>query len=152
MGDPFDPPDDFAGAFESAFAGLQVRVETACAAEAEWPAQIVAAVRAALEFAASDPGAIRLLAVRALVERPDGPSRYLRLIDHFAARLRAGAPADDRRPASTEQALVGGLATMIGEHLRSGEEMRLPRLAPEFAEMLLVPYLGRAEARRWATG
>ncbi|HXV06332.1 MAG TPA: hypothetical protein VFP23_10560 [Solirubrobacterales bacterium] len=55
MTDIAQHPDAFANAFEAAFARLRVRVETACAAQPEWPEQVAAGVRAALQFAAADP-------------------------------------------------------------------------------------------------
>lgn len=93
-----------------------------------------------------------MLTIRALTERPDGAGRYLRLIDHFSELLRAEAPRDERRPASTEEALIGGLATIVADQVRMEDLGRLARLTPELTELTLVPYLGRAEARRWGRG
>jgi hypothetical protein len=59
-------PDDFANAFESAFARLQIRIETVCVAETEWSAQVAAGIRAALAFAAAVPAAARVLTSEAL--------------------------------------------------------------------------------------
>lgn len=53
--------DDFAAAFEAAFARLQVRLEMACAAGGPWSKRAAAAVRQGLEFAATDPDAASVL-------------------------------------------------------------------------------------------
>jgi len=129
---------------------LQVAVLEACQAERVWPAKIAAAVRAAVEFAAAEPERARLLTIESLVHRPDGGERYARTIGHFAELLRAEAPQDRRRPKSTEQALVGGLARTLADHLRTEDFDALRASVPELVELLLVPYVGRAEAREWA--
>jgi hypothetical protein len=69
----------------------------------------------------------------------------------FADLLRAEAPHDERRPASTEEALVGGMAMIVAEQLRLGSLQCLPVIAPELAELALAPYLGRP-GRRWGRG
>ncbi len=122
----------------------------ACQGEGVWPAKVAAAVRAAVEFAAAEPERARLLTIESLVHRPDGGERYARTIEHFAELLRAEAPQDRRRPKSTEQALIGGLARTLADHLRTEDFDALRASVPELVELLLVPYVGRAEAREWA--
>ncbi len=150
MDETSNPPDDFATAFESAFARLQVVVATACAGDQAWPAKVAAAIYAALDFAVADPTAARLLTIDTLIERASGGRRYAQLIERFAELLRAGAPRERRLPASTEQALIGGLATTVTAHLRTGRLAQLPEVGPELVELILMPYLGRSEAQRWA--
>jgi len=142
--------DDFASEFSGAVGRLQVAVLEACQREKTWPAKVAAGVGATVEFAATQPETARLLTIESLVRRPDGGERYSRTIEHFAELLRAEAPSDRRRPKSTEQALVGGIGRVLAEHLRSGDCAALRRSAPELVELLLVPYVGRAEARAWA--
>jgi hypothetical protein len=72
------------------------------------------------------------------------------MIEHFAELLRAEAPPDRRRPTTTEQALVGGIATTIADRLRFETPDALVATVPELVEFVLLPYLGPAEARRWA--
>jgi hypothetical protein len=143
-------PDDFGSEFSGAVGRLQVAVLEACQRETIWPAKVAAGVRATVEFAATQPETARLLTIESLVQRPDGGERYARTIEHFAELLRAEAPQDRRRPKSTEQALVGGLGRVLAEHLRTEDFAGLRQSAPELVELLLVPYVGRAEARAWA--
>lgn len=143
-------PEGFPSAFSGAVARLQVAVLEACRAQTEWPARIAAAVAAAIEFAAREPESLRLLAVDALIRRPDGGERYVRTIDHFAELLRAEAPPDPRRPRTTEQALVGGIATTVADRMRHGTAEELRATVPELVEFVLLPYLGPADAREWA--
>ena len=53
-------------------------------------------------------------------------------------------------PGPTEQLLVGGVVSLVGQRLLGGEDAALAELAPEITELILLPYLGMAEARAWA--
>lgn len=143
-------PDGFPSAFSAAVARLQVAVLEACREQHLWPAKIAAAVAAAIEFAAREPESVRLLAVDALLRRPDGGQRYVRTIEHFAELLRAEAPVDERRPRTTEQALVGGIVTTVADRMRHETPDQLRATAPELVEFVLLPYIGPAEAKKWA--
>jgi hypothetical protein len=142
--------DDFASEFSGAVGRLQVAVLEACQLQKVWPAKVSAGVRATVEFVVAQPDTARLLTIESLVQRPDGGERYSRTIEHFAELLRADAPQDRRRPKSTEQALVGGIARTLADHLRSGDFAALRQSVPELVELILVPYVGRTEARAWA--
>ena len=148
-------PDDFADAFEPAFARLQVRIETACASEVGWPAKVAAGIRAALAFAAADPAAAELLTNEALAGGRAGFARYDRMLEHFAAELRPGRaerPGGEWLPEITEKTMVGGVAMLAAQRLSSGRHDQLPALAPEAIQFVLTPYLGAAKARQVALG
>jgi hypothetical protein len=142
---------DFPAVFSGAVGRLQVAVLEACRGQEEWPAKVAAAIAAAIDFAATEPESVRLLTVEALIQRPDGGRRYVRTVEHFAELLRAEAPVDARRPKSTEQALVGGVATTIADRMRHGSPGDLQAAIPELVEFVLLPYVGGAEAKRWAS-
>ncbi len=145
--------DGFVNAFEAAFARLQVRIEPACAAEEEWPAQVAAGVRAALDFAAAEPDSAQALTNDALAAGREGYARYERLLSHFGARLlpgRALRPEGERLPEIIEKAMTGGIAMLIAQRLDMGRAAELPALAEEATQFVLTPYLGTAEARRIA--
>lgn len=150
MDDIRDSPGDFPAAFSAAVARLQVAVLAACERQELWPAKVAAAVAAAIEFAVADPESVQLLMVEALVHRPDGGQRYVRTIEHFAELLRSEAPHDRRRPKTTEQALVGGVATTIADRLRFDTPDALLATIPELVEFVLLPYVEPAEAKQWA--
>jgi hypothetical protein len=151
MDDIPDSSGDFPAVFSGAVGRLQVAVLEACRQEEIWPAKVAAAISAAVDFAAAEPESVRLLTVEALTQRPDGGRRYVRTIEHFAELLRAEAPLDKRRPKSTEQALVGGVATTIADRLRQETPSDLRAVVPELIEFVLLPYVGSAEAKRWAS-
>jgi hypothetical protein len=141
---------DFPAVFSGAVGRLQVAVLEACRGQEAWPAKVAAAIAAAIDFAATEPESVQVLTVEALIQRPDGGRRYVRTIEHFAELLRAEAPVDERRPKSTEQALVGGVATTIADRMRHDTPRELRAAVPELVEFVLLPYVGSAEAKRWA--
>jgi len=149
-------PADFANVYEAAFARLQIRVETACMSEpfSDWPAQVAAAIRATLAFAAAHPDAAYVLTSGALVHGKGGFARYDRMLDHFAELLRPGrAERSDGEalPEIVEKAMAGGLATMIAQRVDTGRAADLPSLAAEAIQFVLTPYLGTRRARQVAT-
>lgn len=147
------PPDDFSNAFEAAFARLQVAVEHASGQKREWPAKAAAAVTAALEFAAANPGEAELMTNEALSRGTEGIARHERMIGYAAERLSTGRVVrreNSHLPDITEQALVGGLVMLIAQRLEQGTHAELPDAAPEMIEFVLTPYLGAEEARRVA--
>jgi hypothetical protein len=149
MGDPVRQPEDFA----TSFARLQVRIESACVAEVGWPAQVAAGIRAALAFAAAEPGVAQLLTTDALAGGREGFIRYDRMISHLGEWLlpgRALSPDGERLPEITEKAMVGGVAMLVAQRVDLGRHAELPELAPEAIQFALTPYLGTAEARRVA--
>jgi hypothetical protein len=146
-------PDDFAGAFEAAFAVLQVRIETACIAEVAWPARVAAGIRAAFAWAAADPAAADVLTNEALAGGKPGFARYERMISYVAELLEPGRAESDhgeRLPEITERAMASGVAMLVAQRLTMGREAELPALAGEAIQFVLTPYLGTAEARRAA--
>ena len=145
--------DGFADAFESAFARLRIRVETACAGQPDWSSGTAAAIRAALEFAASDPAAVRTLTSDALAAGKPGFAHYERLVSYLCDLLlpgRAEHPEAERLPRETERALAGGVAMLVAQRVDLGRHAELPALAPEAIQFVLTPYLGIDEARQVA--
>lgn len=142
-------PDDFASAFESSFARLQIRIEEACAGHRDWPSGVAAAIYAAFELASAEPDTADTLTNVALAAGPDGIARHRRLLAYVSSRLEAGRelrPEGLELPDSTEQALAGGLAGLVAERLARGRANDLPALAPQAIQFALTPYLGRPEA------
>ncbi len=145
--------DGFAEAFESAFARLRIRVETACAGQSNWPSGVAAAIREALEFAAADPAAVRALTSDALAAGKPGFAHYERLVSYLCDLLlpgRAERPDAERLPKETERALAGGVAMLVAQRVDLGRHAELAALAPEAIQFVLTPYLGIDEARRVA--
>jgi hypothetical protein len=153
MGDRERQPDDFAYAFDSAFAALQVRIESACAVASDWPEQVAAGIRAAFEWAAAEPTAARLLTNDALAGGSAGFERYERMIGYAAELLEPGreqATHGERLPKITERAMASGVAMLVAQRVALRKQAELPGIAGEAIQFVLTPYLGAAAARRVA--
>jgi hypothetical protein len=137
--------------FDSAFIQLQAAVRRACRGHSEWQAKIAAGIRAALDFAARNPLAASTLTIEDGVFRAgvDG-TRHPELIEYFSAIISEIAPPQLRLSASTNDALISTIVTVVVVHLRSGTKERLPDAAPDLVHLTLLPYTGFVEAQRWA--
>lgn len=148
-------PEDFATAFESAFARLQVLLETACRGDGPWTQRASVAIRQALEFAARDPEAANVLTNGSLAEGVDGVERYERLMTYLAGLLKAGRTESRygaNLPPTTERSIAGGVATIVANRVDRDRAGELPGLVAEVVQFVLTPYLGTEEARRLARG
>ena len=77
--------------------------------------------------------------------------RYQVALDSFVQDLREDAPtspAGTEVPEATDEAVVGGVASMLGRRVLAGEVEQIPKLFPEILEFVFVAYLGAEEARR----
>jgi hypothetical protein len=137
------------GEFQIALAGLEAAVLDACAGEREWPAQIAAGIYAGVDFAIANPAVARSLTIDATADG-DNIGRYERLIGRLTGFIQVRAPAAARLPGSTDEALIAGIVGLVGDHIRIGRLDRVTELRPELVLLTLLPYLGFAEAQRWA--
>jgi hypothetical protein len=128
---------------------LQEAVLAACSGEASWPAQIAAGVYAGVDFAIAHPEIVESF-TSDLEGEAESIARYETVIRQFTAFLQAKAPLGERLPGSTDVALVGGIVGLVGDHLRLGRVDRLAQLRPDLVLLVLLPYLGFAEAKSWA--
>ncbi|HMJ72782.1 MAG TPA: hypothetical protein VK471_05370 [Solirubrobacterales bacterium] len=146
---PRVPPGDFARSFEAAFAKFQVAVETAYAAEPDWPLQAAAAIRAVLEFAAEDPIAAQTLTVDSLAQGT-GHFAHRRPVERLAGLLAPGRdahPEGEALPNLLEDALAGGIFMLMVQRFEVGDAGTLTALIPDAIEFALTPYVGRDRAR-----
>jgi hypothetical protein len=137
------------GELPGALARLDTAILKACTAEAEWPARVAAAIYAGVDFAIANPAIARSISVYH-GSQGDQLSPYARMVERLTGFLRASAPTQTRLPTSTDEALVAGIVGLIGDHIRIGRADRLAELRPELVLLTLLPYLGFAEAQRWA--
>jgi AcrR family transcriptional regulator len=141
----------FIAAYDEAAARLRTDVVSACAGEDEWADGICAGLGAALTGLAAEPGQANLLLVEGLRAGPGIYGRFQGAVESFVPYLRKGAPAGTsagRPPEAADEAVVGGIASLLGRRVLAGETSGLRRFFPELAEFALTPYLGVAEARR----
>jgi AcrR family transcriptional regulator len=125
----------------------------ACEEQEEWPQRVRAALGAVLDSLGEGSAVARAFAVEATAASLAAANRQLATLERFAAMLAAGRrhhPAATELPTLTERLLVGGVASIVFSRLLAEEAMALPGLGPELVELVLLPYLGEAAARRVA--
>ena len=131
-------------------AELEDAILAACRAETEWPARIAAGVYAGIDFAILNPDILEAVSP-SLESEAERLAGYEALIARLTRFLQDEAPSGTRLPGSTDEALVGGVVGLVGDHLRLDRADRLGELRPDLALLVLLPYLGFAEAKSWAT-
>jgi AcrR family transcriptional regulator len=140
-------------AHEEAFERLAGALFRACAAESDWTAKVAAAIGAAVDYAVSEPEEAQLLIVDALAADRTLVERVLASNDYLVGLLRNGreqCPRAMALPELTERALIGAATSLIGNRLLSDQVDRLPELEPQLLQLMLMPYIGVSEARRFA--
>ncbi len=104
-----------------------------------------------LEFLAANPALARLCMVEALVAGPAVVERYDAAIQSFVPYFQKGREGRSpevlsRLSATTEEALVGGMVSLISRRIIAGKAEELEDLLPDLVEFTLTPYLGSEEA------
>jgi AcrR family transcriptional regulator len=145
----------FVAAYDTVMKELQERVSGAFDEEEEWPRAIRAGIEAMLSFLAAEPNLARLCMVEALVAGPAVVERYDAAIQSFVPYFqegRKGRPPEvlSRLSSTTEEALVGGMVSLISRRIIAGKAEELEELLPDLVEFTLTPYLGSAEAAKIA--
>lgn len=149
----FESKDDcFIAAYDEAVGRMRGCVVEACDAASgqSWPLRVSAALAALLALLTSEPALASIVLVEGLRAGRGVYDRYQGAIESFVAFLREGAPAPggSEVPEATDEAVVGGAASLLGRRVLAGEAEKLDQLFPEILEFVLSAYLGVEEARR----
>lgn len=137
------------------FDRLAGELRRACASDFDWPHRLAAAVRAAIGFAVESPDEARLLLFETVGSDRELAAQALACNDQLVGLLRGGREHSAEvaaMPELTERALIGAATSVVGNRLMQGKEDELRQIEPELVELMLVPYVGGAEARRIAAG
>jgi len=145
----------FVVAYETVMSQLRARVADAFGQAEDWPHAIRAAIEAMLGFLAAEPHLARLAMVEALVAGPVVVERYDAVIQSFVDYFRAGREGRSSETLAqlsptTEEALVGGMISLISRRIIAGKAEELETLLPDLVEFTLTPYLGSAKATKVA--
>ena len=110
---------------------------------------------AMLRFLAAEPNLARLCMVEALVAGPVVVERYDSAIQSFVPYFQSGREGRSpevlaRLSPTTEEALVGGMMSLISRRIIAGKTDELESLLPDLVEFTLTPYLGSEEAAKVA--
>ncbi len=141
----------FLAAYEDSAERIRQRVLVACGEAGGWAEGVLAGLAALLDLLASEPAQAQLVLVEGLRAGRGVYDRYQEALQSFVPRLREGAPAlagAEPPPLATDEAVVGGIASLLARRVLAGESEKLREFLPEIAEFALTPYLGTAEARR----
>lgn len=123
----------------------------ACEFVKEWPLRVQASLRAVTNAMVEADAVARTFTVEAAASSLAAAERLFAAVDRYAALLREGRrlyPRAESLPPATERALVGGIASILCEHLLAEDPEAILGLEPQLVELLLTPYLGAGEARR----
>jgi AcrR family transcriptional regulator len=141
----------FVAAYDDAVERIRERVLAACEEAENWAAGVLAALAALLDLLVAEPAQASLVLVEGLRAGRGVYDRYQVALQSFVPYLSDGAPAPpggEPPPEATDEAVVGGIASLLARRVLAGETARLGELLPEIAEFALTPYLGATEARR----
>jgi len=145
----------FVAAYDTVMNTLRERVSEGFEEADDWPHAVRAGIGAMLEFLAANPHLARLCMVEALVAGPVVVERYDAAIQSFVPYFqsgREGRPPEvlERLSPTTEEALVGGMVSLISRRIIAGKAEELEELLPDLVEFTLTPYLGSEEAAKVA--
>jgi AcrR family transcriptional regulator len=150
----FDSKDDcFLAAYDFAVERIRAAVIEACAAtnSDEWPARVRAGVIALLSLLAAEPPLAAIVLAEGLRAGRGIYDRYQAAVESFVPLLRQGAPAapgGGEVPPATDEAVVGGIASLLSRRVIADEAPNLVALVPDVLEFALTPHLGTEAARR----
>jgi AcrR family transcriptional regulator len=150
----FDSKDEcFLAAYDFAVERIRAAVGEACAAagSAAWALRVQAAVVALLSLLAEEPALAAIVLAEGLRAGRGIYDRYQGAVESFVPLLREGAPdgpGGEPVPAATDEAVVGGVASLLSRRVIAGETADLASLTPDVLEFVLTPHLGTEGARR----
>lgn len=150
----FESKDDcFVAAYDAAIERIREQVQAGCAKQndGDWALRVRDGIVSMVELLEEDPAVAGIALVEGLRAGRGVYDRYQAAVESFVPYLRKGAPAapgGGEVPAATDEAVVGGIASLLGRRILAGETEQLDQLIPAVLEFALMPYLGSEEARR----
>jgi AcrR family transcriptional regulator len=145
----------FVAAYDTVMTELRERIGAAFDEVDDWPHAVSAGIAAMLGFLAAEPNLARLCMVEALVAGPVVVERYDAAIQSLVPYFKAGREgrSDEvlaRLSPTTEEALVGGMVSLISRRIIAGQTAELEALLPDLVEFTLTPYIGSKAAAKVA--
>jgi AcrR family transcriptional regulator len=143
----------FLAAFDAVRDHLEALIATAAAEEPDWAHQVIAALRAALDFFAAEPDLARLCIIEPVSATPATAIRFREVVLACVpalARGRSEMGDGQPLPESTEDSLLGGILSLASRSILAGGTEQLPTMLPDLTEFTLSPYLGAERAAELA--
>jgi AcrR family transcriptional regulator len=150
----FESKDDcFVAAYDAAVEQIRQQLLDACeeAEGEEWPQRVRRAVDALLNFLVAEPAVASIALVEGLRAGRGVYDRYQVGIESLVELVKQSDPplvGGARVPGAIDEAVVGGIASLLGRRVLADETERLSELFPEILEFILAAYVGAEEARR----
>lgn len=130
-------------------------VEQAFKTQPDWAQGVRAAIRALLEFLASEPSFAHLALLDAHVATAESARRAELGINSYANMLFPGLeqlPPEQRPPAVTVDAIMSGLTEILFDHVARRRVHELPLVADHVTYLVLTPFIGSERAALVALG
>jgi AcrR family transcriptional regulator len=148
-----DREDCFLAAFDEGIARLVRTVVPAYEGASRWRERIRAGLVAALSFLDSDGDMARLLVVESLAAGPRALGRRSQVLASLMGAVDEGRGEANFKPGSEPasvmaEGVVGAVLAVLHGRLVERDPGRLVELAGPLVGMIVLPYLGRAAARR----
>lgn len=141
--------DCFLAAYEMIEAHVLDSMLTAPGAQEPWPERVRTRLAALLDVLSRDSAVSRCFLIEPLAAGGEVAARYREAMQLLAETLRPEPAPTELDMEVRDQALIGGIATLIVRRLNAGGTS-LRGLLPDLVELALAPYLGREEAKRQA--
>ena len=148
-----DKEDAFLVAYEVGHSKSLALVERAHDAAANWPSSVRAGITTLLEFLATEPAFAHMALVDALIATPRTADRANKGIVQYLELLAPGfdeAPNTGKPPATTLEAIAGGIFELCLTYTARGHVSDLTELAPWLVYFALAPFVGTETAGRVA--
>jgi AcrR family transcriptional regulator len=141
--------DAFMQAFDQVGSELLRHVGAAYESSATFADGVVAGLRAFMEFIASEPRYADMCIVEVLAAGPTAIERRNAVMKSFAELIHRGATRDGvRAPELTSETIIGGIYEVVYSRVLAGRTSELPKLLPDLAYSMVLPYLGHKRADR----
>ena len=142
-------------AFDAVRDHLAELIGEAAAEEPDWPHQVIAGMRSALDFFAAEHDLARLCLLESVSATPTIALRYREAVLACVPALARGrselAEPDSLLPES-ESTIISGVVSLATRSIVAGEIEKLADLLPDLADFTLSPYLGAERAANLVAG
>jgi AcrR family transcriptional regulator len=149
-----DKAECFLAAYDVLDAHLLEITDEAMQAKVTWADRVVAMLTSYLSYFAAHPRFAQMYMIESVgvgemmaERREQRARRFVSLLE--AGRQQSGISAE--LADGLEDALAGGVMTLLFRRVRAGQAEELGSFAPALVEFVLTPYLGLEGARRLAT-
>jgi len=143
----------FLAAYEMVADHIAASMRAAAEAFEDWPQQVRAALATMLRFLAGEPELARLTMIEPIAAGGEIAARHRASMQGLVEILKAGRPEHGGGrplPEATEEALVGGIVSLVIREISAGRTAQLEQLLPDLVELTLAPYVGAEQAERLA--